>query len=369
MPQSTEPQSADSLLAELLPRIQAAPGACREDLRAALAHTISLHDDALRSSVAQLGERAADLRRIGIVWATARYPLDPLLDLVNAATEKTLESAGPSREAVIGETGGQIICAILAGFQQAHRWTPTEKTASQDRRLLAVTLLQDLEVTPAHRPLLAESYAIIAFRPLQEAGAELDMESVIARFALAGAPDALPFLAESVNYVLVPSPDTRHAAELAEKFRQGLSDEVSLAVTWRRREEVSYGGFEAGAIADIVGVSERPPGVYQLNDVLVEYAVLQEPSVASRLVKMLTPMTDQPTLLATLKAFIANNGNRSKAAADLKVHRSTLDYRLQRIEQLTGTDPTSVYGLQLLSLALTTHAVLRLDPSGPDRSA
>ena len=368
MSQRTKPQPADSLLTELLPRIQAAPRACRDELRAALAHAISVHNDALWPSVAPLGERSVDLRQVGAAWAAARHPLDPLLNLLSAVTEKMLELAGPSREAVVTETGGQIIRDILTGFQQAYQWAPTEMVAPHDRSLLAAALLWDLEVAPAHRSLLAESYAVMAFQHLKEAGEELDMETLVARF-LAGAPDALPFLAESLSYVLVPCPDSHQAAERAKNFRQALPEGTSLAVAWRRREEVPSGRHEARDIVGIVAASERPPGVYQLNDVLVEYAVLQEPSVANRLAKVLMPMADQPVLFTTLKSLIAADGNRSKAAMDLGIHRSTLDYRLQRIEQAAGTDPTSAGGLQLLSLAVTTYTALQLDMSGRDRPA
>jgi DNA-binding protein Fis len=368
MSQRTKPQPADSLLTELLPRIQAAPGACRDDLRTALTHAISVHDDALWSSGAQLGERSVDLCQVGVAWAAARHPLDPLLNLMSAVTEKMLDLGGPSREALVSETGGRIIRAILTGFQQAYQWAPSEMVAPHDRSLLAAALLWDLEVAPAHRSLLAESYAVMAFQHLKETDGELDMESMVARF-LAEVPDALPFLAESLSYVLAPCPDRHHAAELAERFCQALPEGTSLAVAWRHREEVPSGRHEARDIVGIVASSERPPGVYQLNDVLVEYAVLREPSVANRLAKVLTPMADQPVLFSTLKSLIAADGNRSKAALDLGIHRSTLDYRLQRIEQLTGTDPASVGGLQLLSLAVTTYTALQFEMSGHDRPA
>jgi len=41
-------------------------------------------------------------------------------------------------------------------------------------------------------------------------------------------------------------------------------------------------------------------------------------------------------LVPTLKAFFANHGNLSKTAESLYLHRNTVSYRLQRIEELTG---------------------------------
>jgi purine catabolism regulator len=55
-------------------------------------------------------------------------------------------------------------------------------------------------------------------------------------------------------------------------------------------------------------------------------------------------------LLPTLDAFFASNGNLSKTAETLFVHRNTLMYRLKRIEELTGAsldDPETRFDLQL----------------------
>ncbi|HKS47157.1 MAG TPA: helix-turn-helix domain-containing protein [Amycolatopsis sp.] len=361
MAQEPKPQLTDLLLAGLLPRIQTAPDSSRDDLRAALTLAISVHSDALRSSIARLDGRDAELRRVGLTWATKRHPLDPLLDLLSALTEKVLDLDGLSRKTLITETEGQIIGAILAGFQRAYQWAPAEKSGLHDRHLLATALLWDLEVTPAHQPLLAGSYAVVALRHLGQPDPVCEEDRLVEQFDQAGAPGVLPFVTESLIYALVPSPEKRHATELAGKVHRELPGQAWLAVAWRRREEVPSGRHEARDVARIVAASERPPGVYQVDDVLVEYAVLQEPAVASRLVRILAPMTNLPMLLATLKSFVAANGNRSRAAAELKIHRSTLDYRLQRVEQLTGVDPINAAGLQLLSIALTTYTALHFD--------
>ncbi|HEX6511900.1 MAG TPA: helix-turn-helix domain-containing protein, partial [Chloroflexota bacterium] len=62
-------------------------------------------------------------------------------------------------------------------------------------------------------------------------------------------------------------------------------------------------------------------------------------------------------LLPTLEAFFNANGNLSKTADLLFVHRNTLMYRLKRIEELTGSsldDPETRFDLQL---ALKMHHV------------
>jgi DNA-binding PucR family transcriptional regulator len=43
-------------------------------------------------------------------------------------------------------------------------------------------------------------------------------------------------------------------------------------------------------------------------------------------------------LIRTLKVFFAANGNASEAADRLYLHRNSLPYRLERIQELTGLD-------------------------------
>lgn len=57
-------------------------------------------------------------------------------------------------------------------------------------------------------------------------------------------------------------------------------------------------------------------------------------------------------LLATLMAFLENDGNWKATAFDLNVHRQTLVYRLKLVEQLTGLKPTTTQGIARFWIAL-----------------
>lgn len=59
-------------------------------------------------------------------------------------------------------------------------------------------------------------------------------------------------------------------------------------------------------------------------------------------------------LLETLRAFLRHSGRRP-AASFLHVHPNTVDYRLRRITNLTGLDPTRVGDAALLGAALAAH--------------
>ena len=72
---------------------------------------------------------------------------------------------------------------------------------------------------------------------------------------------------------------------------------------------------------------------------------------------MIQPLRQNEVLWETLLAFVHADFNRNAAARGLFIHRSTMDYRLQRIAKATGCDPLSSRGAQLLSSALIAATV------------
>lgn len=95
----------------------------------------------------------------------------------------------------------------------------------------------------------------------------------------------------------------------------------------------------------------RPPGLYELRDVLLEYQLTRPSDAVPALASLLAPLERNPDLLLTLDAYLAQDTDRRRAAAALHVHPNTLDYRLKRIVELTGLDPATTSGLQLLAAA------------------
>lgn len=69
-------------------------------------------------------------------------------------------------------------------------------------------------------------------------------------------------------------------------------------------------------------------------------------------------LEDTPDLTDTLRVFINNNCSVTFTSAELNIHRNTLQYRLKRIEAITGKDPRNL--LQLFEL---THGLLYLHQS------
>src|SRR5205085_143318 len=64
-------------------------------------------------------------------------------------------------------------------------------------------------------------------------------------------------------------------------------------------------------------------------------------------------------LLETLAAFVTNQCDRRATASALHVHPNTVDYRLGRVEELTGLSLGRPGDLLLLTLALTQRELDR----------
>jgi len=71
-------------------------------------------------------------------------------------------------------------------------------------------------------------------------------------------------------------------------------------------------------------------------------------------------------LLATVEAYLDNDGSVARTAEQLFTHRHTIRYRLERAKELSGHDVTSTEGREKLGLGLKAMRVLGIAaPEGP----
>ena len=99
----------------------------------------------------------------------------------------------------------------------------------------------------------------------------------------------------------------------------------------------------------------RGPGAYSLADVLLEYQLSRPSDALPALGLLLEPLERNPDLVLTLETYLDHDLDRRGTAAALHVHPNTLDYRLRRVVDLTGIDPATSRGLQLVGAALAAR--------------
>jgi DNA-binding PucR family transcriptional regulator len=95
------------------------------------------------------------------------------------------------------------------------------------------------------------------------------------------------------------------------------------------------------------------------DDLLAERAIAGDARAVRLLVSdIYRPLDSDPTLLATADAFIGSGGAIEATARQLFVHANTVRYRLRRIAELCGQDPTDGRGRYVIQVAT---ALGRLD--------
>ncbi|MDX3189924.1 helix-turn-helix domain-containing protein [Streptomyces sp. MN03-5084-2B] len=123
--------------------------------------------------------------------------------------------------------------------------------------------------------------------------------------------------------------------------------------------EVRAVAAQTGEVLDVLRWFGRPPGLYRLDDVLVEYQLTRPGAARDRLAAALDPLEAHPELAETLDAYLALDTNRRRTAARLHVHPNTVDYRLRRIRDLTGIDPLHPAGLPRIIAASAARRATR----------
>lgn len=117
-----------------------------------------------------------------------------------------------------------------------------------------------------------------------------------------------------------------------------------------------------------LGTQIRGPGrVFLPKDLgLASFVCHDDAALKTELAqRLLQPVLDKADLLATLEAFLGANLSSSQTAQTLCIHRHTLDYRLNKIAQLTGLDPRHFDAAAQLLAALLWLGMERVNPPRP----
>ncbi|MFT3716321.1 MAG: helix-turn-helix domain-containing protein [Gordonia sp. (in: high G+C Gram-positive bacteria)] len=116
--------------------------------------------------------------------------------------------------------------------------------------------------------------------------------------------------------------------------------------------EIPRAAQEAAELGRLAHRLNRGPGVYRIDDLMLEYQVTRPSPARDRLAELVEPLFDQPHLLEALYAHLEHGGDRKSAAAELHVHPNSYTYRLRRIHEMTGLDPTRPRESRMLAAAL-----------------
>jgi sugar diacid utilization regulator len=181
--------------------------------------------------------------------------------------------------------------------------------------------------------------------------------------------------------VIVPAEDDERLARAATGLRRELDDGLPgfhLTIGHSRRAADPVDLYRAGNEARLavnVGEAEdrallafEDTGAYRL----LLPAISEDPRELERFyeetVAPLSAYDEQyeTELVATVEAFLDNDGNVAATAKQLFTHRHTIRYRLERVKELGGHDVSATAGREKLGLGLKAMRVLGIaSPRGP----
>ncbi|WP_084759843.1 PucR family transcriptional regulator [Nocardia mangyaensis] len=179
---------------------------------------------------------------------------------------------------------------------------------------------------------------------------------------------ALSLLSVDGGTLLIPA-ELLAAAELdalIESLARAARVDLMAALVPATTAEIPDAAQRAHELLDMVERLDCAPGLYRFGDLALEYQLTRPGPGRARLGELLAPLDNHPELYETLRVHIANNMNRQRTARLLHIHTNTVDYRLRRVAQLTGLDPTQASGLwQLRSsmIARSFHSGPTVEPS------
>jgi len=146
---------------------------------------------------------------------------------------------------------------------------------------------------------------------------------------------------------------SRHVADPVDLYRAG--NEARLAVNVGEAEGRPLLAFEdTGAYRLLLPAMSEDPGELQ--------------RFFAETIAPLAAYDDQyeTELVATVEAYLANDGNVAATAKQLFTHRHTIRYRLERVRELCGHDVSATEGREKLGLGLKAMRVLGIaSPRGP----
>ena len=246
--------------------------------------------------------------------------------------------------------------ALLAGPRDDDpAWPPTSQARRAGVHLAPGYMVLSLAMAPTDdEQATGVSGAVAGRRKVRRVQAALDRmagEPVLSLLEPDGGPVLFPVGEDAAADAL------RDAGDLVTELAEAAAAAITAGAAWGKGADgVAVAASEARDILDLATRLRRPPGTYRLDDVLLEFAVTHPGDTAMRLEQVLAPISDRPDLVETLEQWYASDFDRRAAAAALNVHPNTLDYRLRRVAELTGMDPGSARGLQLLGAAMTARS-------------
>lgn len=316
------------------------------------------------TTVAEGRRPTADELALPIAWGAERardgLPLEAVLKIYPLAAAVAWERVEGDR-ALLGarmlDFLGEVMPRVAEAYLRERDDLDWERR--EDRQHLVANLLAG---RPVRRRELAESYDVVVFHlptlPASSgARAATDLFRAV-RSDLDGQPGVLVTFKGDGGVLLVP-PESEADAVAARVDRVCGRPCTAAAVRAVSHADIPAAHAQAVEVLALAENLRRPPRLYRLADLAIEYQLARPGPAREALAAVLEPLEEHPHLIDALRAFVTSGYNRGEAATALNIHRNTLTYRLGRIQLITGYDATRPSDARHLAAAMTAYDITR----------
>ncbi|MQY07778.1 PucR family transcriptional regulator [Actinomadura macrotermitis] len=331
--------------------------ALRQFLHNAMGVPVGEEDLALfRERAAQRAEEGIDLATL---LGTYHIGAEAVWDALCAAARPGEEEALRWLARVQLRGLGRVVAAVTAAYQAEQAAILAERREALREVARALLTGESAHATAARLGVpLAPAYLVLNLRQADVAagGAVADRRALRrVRARLDGFTGDPPLTLPDADggHVLLPAAAADRMEELTRLVLSPAEPLVVGAARSRGVADVPAAAGQAARIAHIAQATGRPPGLYEMGDVLLDYHLSGAADSGRTVAALLDPLDGSPELLATLRAFLDNDADRRRTARALAVHPNTVDNRLARAARLLGVDPRTTRGMLLCAAALT----------------
>ncbi|MFD8500375.1 PucR family transcriptional regulator [Amycolatopsis sp. NPDC059657] len=300
-----------------------------------------------------LPDQRERIRAAGRTFAGAGGVLDTTADMFGRLASQLISVVAaqhPERVRSVADVAQLMLREFLAGVSESQRVAGLTR---ETRRSLVRRLILDEDIGADVAGGLDADYIVAVLRFPQR-----PPQGLMALIDECEAHGVLSAPFEECVVALIPGRAESIISWLARECEARFGSVPWFATAeCRPRTEIASGYKEAMDVLALARATGQAPGLHRLDDFRVEYVLTSDPALFETLVTAIEPLLGNPPIHQTLTALIRNDFNRSAAARELFVHRSTMDHRIRRIEELTGYAPMTCRGAYILRIAMTAHTM------------
>ncbi len=379
------PELSRSVVARMLAEIPAYSELPQEEIAGDIAdivqHCLRMAADVVERRRPIEAEAFGPLRDSAAQRADEGVPLEAIVSAYQLGMamcwERLSAGAGPGDLAALQEALGhvfelqrQMVVAATGSYMEARKLLDGQDQEGRHAVMVALLAGESADrARPGTAPLYVALTVMLARHPDESgAGAKAGIaarrkirrvRTVLDGF---GTGPALAELDGSGGTVLLPvesRPDWTDLCRLIRRAAESAGVAITAAADVAEPAAIPAAVRRNAEITELVLRTGRPAGLYRLRDVLLDYQLSRPSAALTGLADILAPLDHKPELLRTLETHLRHGLDRRATAAALHIHPNTVDYRVRRIDELTGLSPARHLDIPQLSAALIARAFPR----------